>query len=172
MKPPAQSDIVTDTSVLINFLNVDRLDLFARSNTYRFFVTEHVKREITDHYPKQIARLEEGIASGALREIVVNTIEELVTFAELSTTKRLGLGECAAITAAVHRQLLLAIDDRQAIKATHRLCQEKKILTTTDVMVSFIQEGLLTVAEADQIKAAWETQYRFKLEFSSFQDKL
>jgi predicted nucleic acid-binding protein len=168
----ARRDVVTDTSILINFLNVDRLDLLARCSGYRFLVTEHVKREVTVHYPRQVERLDKGISSGTLVEIVVNSLEELETFAELSTTKRLGSGECAAIAAAAHRGLMLAIDDKQASKTARKLCKAHNVLDTVDLMVSFIKEGLLDIAEADSIKLAWETKYRFRLAFTSFQAKV
>jgi predicted nucleic acid-binding protein len=62
VEPQSPKDVVVDTSVLINFLNVDRLDLFASHPQYRFLVTEHVKREVTEHYPQQINRLNVGLA--------------------------------------------------------------------------------------------------------------
>ena len=43
------SAIVADTSVLINFLRVDRMDLIAR-HSHRFLVTDHVAGEVTDFY--------------------------------------------------------------------------------------------------------------------------
>ena len=43
------SAIVADTSVLINFLRVDRMDLIAR-HSHRFLVTDHVAAEVTDFY--------------------------------------------------------------------------------------------------------------------------
>jgi predicted nucleic acid-binding protein len=165
-------DVVVDTSVLINFLNVDRLDLLASHPRYRFLVTEHVRREITEHYPHQISRLTDALASGALTEIAVDSLPELSTFAELSVSGRLGLGECAAIAAAKHRGLMLAIDDKQAKKAAHKLCKPHTIVDTVELMVLFLKENLIGVTQADSIKQAWQDQFRFRLTFTSFREKL
>ena len=54
--------VVTDTSVLVNFLCIDRMDLIAR-HSYRFMITSHVVEEITDHYPEQQARLNAALAT-------------------------------------------------------------------------------------------------------------
>jgi len=40
--------VISDTSVLLNFLRIGRLDLLTSHRDYRFAVTEHVIGEITD----------------------------------------------------------------------------------------------------------------------------
>lgn len=167
-----KTPIVVDTSVLINFLRVDRLDLFARHPDFEFLVTEHVKAEVTRNYPQQLQRLLDGCQSGAVCEISVNNLAELETFNTLFSGKRLGAGECAAIAAAYHRGLLIAVDDKQAKKAAHRLCKPHSVLDTVDLMVFFIRAGLLDVAQADEIKRDWEANHRFRLPFNSFQQKI
>lgn len=62
--------VITDTSVLVNFLCIDRMDLIAR-HPHRFLITEHVKEEITDHYPEQQTRLNVALADGTLEEVTV-----------------------------------------------------------------------------------------------------
>ena len=62
--------VVTDTSVLVNFLCIDRMDLIAR-HSHCFMITEHVMEEITDHYPEQQARLNAVLADGTLEVITV-----------------------------------------------------------------------------------------------------
>ncbi len=47
-----------------------------------------------------------------------------------------------------------------------------RILRTADLMVSAIQAGLLTLAEADAIKEMWEKEHRFRLKITSFGDLL
>ena len=49
------SIIVADTSVLINFLKVDRMDLIG-AYPRQFLATDHVADEIADAYPEQQAR--------------------------------------------------------------------------------------------------------------------
>ncbi len=64
-------EVVIDTSVLINFLVIHRLDLLVGHPGFRFVVTDHVREEITEHYPEQMAQLEDAIDTGKITEIRV-----------------------------------------------------------------------------------------------------
>ncbi len=107
--------IVADTSVLINFLRIDRTDLIA-GHSHDFLATNHVAAEISDRYPDQQQRLAEALDAGVISETRVTMPEELKLFESLFTTGRLGAGECSAIAFAVRRGYILAIDDRLAIR--------------------------------------------------------
>ena len=163
--------VITDTSVLINFLVLDRASLLARMPTHRFVVTDHVRAEITAHYHEQLQRLEQAFSAQILEEITVSDLAEVQLFAEL-TAKGLGIGECSAIAVAVHRQLTLAIDDKQAIKKVASLGLNVSILTTESLMVLLIRQGALSVDDADTMKLEWETNHRFRLTFSSFRERI
>jgi predicted nucleic acid-binding protein len=52
--------IVSDTSVLINFIKINRLDLLGNCSLH-FLVTDHVKAEITDSFPDQFQRFQKGL---------------------------------------------------------------------------------------------------------------
>jgi len=47
-----------------------------------------------------------------------------------------------------------------------------QLLDTVEVMVMLIQDGVLTVEEADIIKADWEANHCFALRFTSFTEKI
>lgn len=162
--------VVLDTSVLINFLAVDRMDLLSRHPGYRFLVTEHVRGEVTAHYGEQVERLDAALATNALEETRVEAVEELALFAQLTQNRRLGLGECAAIAAAVHRGHVLAIDDKVARRAALALSQSLSVIDTQAAMVSLIRAGVLSVEDADAIKTDWETNHSFALKLRSFED--
>lgn len=91
--------VLLDTSVLINFLAVDRIDLLASHPDFRFIVTEHVRAEVTTHYADQLVRLRAALDAGSVEETRVESVEELTLFAQLTKNPRLGLGECAAMAA-------------------------------------------------------------------------
>ena len=91
-----QTVVITDTSVLINFLVLDRVELLARLPTHRFVVTDHVRAEITQHYSDQLQRLEQAFSAGILEEISVSDLAEVQIFAGL-TAHGLGVGEADAI---------------------------------------------------------------------------
>ena len=169
MTASSSTIVVTDASVLVNFLRINRLDLIA-DLPLRFTLTDHVADEVSDRYPDQRERLASALHAGILSEIAVTSPVELSLFGSLSASGRLGAGECAAIAVAVHRNHTLAIDDRRAITQARRTDQTVRIVTTQDLIVSMIRENLLTVPEADGIKHEWETKHRFRLKLESFQD--
>jgi predicted nucleic acid-binding protein len=166
-----QTIVITDTSVLINFLVLDQIALVVRLPAHKFLVTDHVRAEITAHYPDQLQRLDAALAAGILEEIQVRDLAEVQLFAEL-TAKGLGIGECSAIAVAVQRQLILAIDDKQAIKKIAACGYSLPILGTEGVVVLLIKNNVLTITDADAMKLQWEQHHRFKLTFGSFAERV
>ncbi len=162
-------NISCDASVLINFLRIDRIDLFEKCS-YAFLITDHVQDEISNFYPDQRAVLEHGLHRKALHKINVEAEQEFTLFAELNKSGQLGAGECAAIAVAHHRNYDLAIDDNQAIKKTLALPSPPVVLRTQDLILLMIQEHLLEIEEADQLIHIWATQHRFKLKIQSFSE--
>lgn len=112
------------------------------------------------------------LAAGWLREIPVTDPKALQLFTELSKSGRLGAGECSAIAVAVCRKRPLAIDDKAARKRASAFSPKVELLNTETLMVSLIQAGRLSVAEADAIKEDWEQDHRFKLAFKSFANRV
>jgi predicted nucleic acid-binding protein len=163
--------VIADTSVLINFLAINRMDLIER-HSCRFLITDQVRQEITEHYQEQFSHLKEVLEQGILEEISVTDPEEVEAFAKLTELESFGHGECACIAVALHRSYTLAIDDKKAIKQARLSCPTIRIATTEDLMVSMINTGLITVNEADAIKDEWALSYKFKLKISSFADLL
>ncbi len=172
MSSAGRAEVLVDTSVLVNFLNVDRLDLLAGHPSFLFLITNHVRKEITQHYAEQVLRLDEGVSSGAVMEIAVTSMAELNLFAQLSQGGRLGAGECAVIAAASVRGIPVAVDDKRAKKTALKHCPRQNVLDTVDLMVSLIRAGLIDVREADSIKQIWESTYRFRLTFQSFSERI
>jgi hypothetical protein len=161
--------VITDASVLINFLVLDRVGLLSRLTSVHFVVTEHVRAEITEHFPEQLQRLNVAFETGVIEEISVTDIVEVALFADL-TSKGLGVGECSAIAVAVNRKLTIAIDDKRALKKVARLGYNLEVLGTEQLVVQLIAESVLTTVEADQMKDDWEQNYRFKLSIVSFSE--
>ena len=170
-EPDQPAIVVTDASVLINFLRIDRIDLIA-GHSHAFLATDHVANEVSDRYPDQQRRFASALDSGALTLVPVAAAEELSLFASLSSTGRLGAGECSAIAVAVQRGYALAIDDRLANRVARRFAPSLHIVTTQDLVVSMIRQDLLDVDEADRIKHEWSDRHRFHLNLDSFGDLL
>lgn len=159
--------IVADTSVLINFLVIDRMDLLARY-ARRVLVTDHVAGEITSTYPDERRRYEAAVTAGAVEELRVDAEAELVLFARLAASGRLGAGECAAIAVAISRRHALAIDDRRATREARALVPAMEVLGTQAIMVELIRQGIVTASEADVLLAEWAGKHRFRLKITSF----
>jgi predicted nucleic acid-binding protein len=168
MATDGRDDAIIDASVLLNFLKIHRIDLLARHPAYRFIVVDLVKNEVTKR--GQAARLDAALHSGELvPDGPPETIDvaELATFAAM-TSMKLGSGDKAVIAAAKVRGLALAMDDKDAWKLGAAFCAGVTREGTVSIMVALIKAGVLTVAEADAIKADWEANHRFLLKFASF----
>lgn len=164
--------VVADTSVLINFLCIDRMDLISH-HPRRFLATDHVGSEITDSYPDQRNRYEAAVAAGVLDTCTVTDAVELDLFLRLGPGQKLGAGECSALAVAISRKHAKAIDDNRAVKRSIREVGAKlEILKTSDVIVNLIRAGRLDLTEADRIKAEWEHYHRFKPKAHSFRELL
>jgi hypothetical protein len=53
MATDGRSKAILETSVLVNFLKIDRTDLLANHPAYRFVVPDLVRNEVTRHYQKK-----------------------------------------------------------------------------------------------------------------------
>jgi hypothetical protein len=167
--------VVTDTSVLINFLKIDRMDLVG-SHPAGFLATDHVRDEISDRYPAQVERYAAALKAGWISEVAVVDPAEVELFRRLSSTQRLGPGECSAIAVALNRQHSLAIDDGRAIRNALRepglTGYSMTILRTQDIIAELIRTSVLTLGQADEIKAVWEAHHRFRIAVRSFANLL
>lgn len=172
MPAPARTPAVIDTSSLINFLKIDQARLLSLHPSLSFFVTDHVRGEVTRRYQVQFQRLETAFGAGYLTETTVDTLDELQTFAQLTALRRFGVGECAAIAAAFNRNWTIALDDGNAIKLIRRLYAGISVETTPSIIVALIRANVLTLAQADTFRDEWAANHRFKLPFNSFAEIL
>lgn len=164
--------VLLDTSVLINYARIGRLDLLAQHPRYSFCVTDHVRAEVLEHFREQFEAVNTAVSEGNLTELTANTASELEEFGKLVSMKNLGIGECSAIVVAKHRSLVLAIDDVTARNTALKFDPTLTLLGTEELMISLIQEGVLEVEEADRIKHDWEANHRFRLKFASFRERI
>jgi predicted nucleic acid-binding protein len=167
--------VIADTSVLINFLRIDRMDLIG-AHPASFIATDHVAAEIADTYPDQQARYAAALTAAHISEQRVDDPAELELFLRLAAHGRLGAGERSAIAVALNRKCALAIDDSRAIQ---RAIAEAgiagnpvAIVRTQDIVVELIRKGVISIQVADKILVDWATNHRFKLKIASFKDLL
>ncbi len=166
--PGERKQVVLDTSVLLNFLRVGRLDLLVGLPGHEFLLTDHVRGEVTE--PAHAETLRAYLQDGRLREVRVDDPGELEAFGRLTALRMLGVGECAALAVAVQRGLPIAIDDKVAQKKAAALFGFERFVGTADLVVAAIRGGLVDVPGADEMKRRWESELRFRLGFGSFMD--
>ncbi len=170
---PSGLIIIADTSVLINFLRIDRMDLIG-AHSSAFMATEHVGSEVSDSYPDQQARYRAALDAGFVTEERVDDPAEVELFLKLRRQPRLGTGECSAISVAMNRGHALAVDDNRAIN--HALQEaglakrHLRIVRTQDILADLVRAGVLSISAADAILADWAINHRFRTRISSIRD--
>ena len=167
--------VVADTSILINFLRIDRMDLIG-AHPASFIATDHVAGEIADTYPEQQARYAAALSAAHISEQPVDDPVELELFLRLSAHGRLGAGERSAIAVALNRKCALAIDDSRAIQKAIAEAgitgNPVTIMRTQDIVVELIRKGVISIEAADKILVDWATNHRFRLKIASFKEVL
>lgn len=176
MATDGRTKAIIETSVLVNFLKIGRADLLARHPAYRFVVPALVRNEVGTRpcYAAQAAGLASAFTAGHLLAddpADATTMAELGAFAAMSPLK-IGEGERAAIAAAYARSLPLAMQDRRAWSRSAAYSAGIPREDTVSIIVSLIKADVLTVAQADALKAEWEVNHSFRLKFSSFAEVL
>lgn len=160
--------VVSDSSVLINFINIDRLNLLGALPGFDFVIPDHVEAEITQ--PEQKACLAVAIEAGHLKREAMTDLTEIGVFAEL--TQVMGKGEAACLAMAKERGWWIAADERgRFLRQVRERLGEARLLNTPGILLKAIRANVLTVAEADKLKAELE-RHRFKMKFGSFGELL
>ena len=160
--------VITDTSILINFLHTNHLGLLGRLPGFRFVIPDEVIAEISQ--PGQQQFVTEALAAGHVQRDSISSPDELALFAELRQT--LGAGESSCLALAEKRGWIVACDEKRVfLREARKRLGEGRILNTPGIYLLSIQAGLITVADADEAKATLEKR-RFQMSFRSFSDLL
>jgi predicted nucleic acid-binding protein len=159
-------NVSTDACILINLLRVHRLDLLGALPPYSFYAPPEALNEIT--YPEQQAEIQEALDHGWIHEAHLETIDELQLFTKAN--ERLGSGESACLALAEARNWILGTDDSKGVKWKRVISAAGiTVLNTPGIILLAIRQGVLSVQQADEIKATLEAN-KFRMGFASFQD--
>lgn len=165
MDPPDLTEIVLDTSILLNFVKVGHVGLLGRLGP-PIVLLDHVLDEV--RRPEQRTAVEAAVAAGALRLERVTDLTEVTLFAEFRAGGRLGAGECAVLAVALNRNLVAGLQDQRAQAEGLRRRKTLDVRQTEDLVVALLRGNHLTVDEADQLLVEWATKHRFKSRIASF----
>lgn len=167
-RSPSSGTVVVDTSVLINLIHVRRLHLLGSLRGCEFIAPRQVMEQVTD--PPRAQALAAALAQGHLRREPITDPAELAAYADLRQIMENGEAACLAIAQA--RGWVVSSDEggRFVHHARQRL-GEGRILNTPGILLLAIQQGLLSIDEADDLKEMLERR-RFKMKFGSLRDLL
>jgi len=142
-----------DTCVFVNFAIVGRVDLIVQISGFSFHVPQEVVDEVTIAAQRQL--LDQVLASGDLKKTEVHEVSELARFAEYS--QRFGRGESACLAIAACRGWVFATDESKDKRLKKEIEASKvRIVNTPGLLLKAIQNGVLSVNEADAIKGELE----------------
>lgn len=165
----AEPLVILDTSVLINYAHVDRLDVLAGCFA-EIRVVEQVQSELQRENQK--LALDRALDSGIVTPCAVTDLSDIEEAFRLVFEDRRGRGESFSFVYARSQNGVLAIDDKRAVALFRRKHPELITATSKELMVRAIQRGLISIHEADAIKLIWENECRYKLLFGSFREQL
>ena len=154
--------VVLDTSVIINYANVNRFHLLLRVIDEIAFVPD-VTREVTREH-QRIA------LDSMMLESQCSFVDDDALSTEaiaLASRTGLGRGECFAYHHARENNCYLASDDRRAISIFARIEENVPIVTSVDILKLLLQEEIVDDVEAAEIVADWSSTYRFRVSWPS-----
>ena len=157
--------IILDTSVLLNFVNIGRIELLGQLGA-SVVLPDQVLGEI--RRPGQREAVEGAVTTGILDLQSIRNPAEVALFADLRTDGRLGAGECAVLAVALARNWVAGLQDRRARLEGQRRRKDLALCQTEDLVLALIQAGRLTVEEADGFLVEWTTRHRFRARLTSF----
>lgn len=161
--------VVVDTSILINFAWIGRLDLFGELVGVEFWIPPMVLEEV--RHPELRPRVEAAVRSGWLLEVEATLPEQEETGRILQEDfLHGGEAECLAIAAA--RGCFIACDESNPKfrRVQRRILGEHRCVTTADLVVACLARGMIGLGEADGFLPIW-LRNRFKLGIASFAER-
>ena len=167
MKQQGPTPIVLDTSILLNFVKIGRVELLGQLGTSVVLLDQVLDEVIRSDQRKAVKG---AVAAGTLDLQSVRNPVEVALFTELRAGGRLGAGECAVLAVALTRDWVAGLQDRRARTEGQRRRGDLVLCQTEDLVLKLIQAGYLTLEEADGFLAEWAAKHHFKSRVTSFRD--
>jgi predicted nucleic acid-binding protein len=157
--------IVIDTSVLLNFVRIERVDLLECLKT-PLLMPADVLTEVTRAEHRMVVN--QAIADGILMVETISAFAEVALFADLARGGRLGPGERATLAVALARGITAAVQDRPAHAELRRRDKQASVVTTEDIVRHAIHAGVIAVPAADALLLEWRARHRFASRLTTF----
>ena len=167
MEQQDPTPIVLDTSILLNFVKIGRVELLGQLGT-SVVLLDQILDEV--RRPKQRKVVKDAVTASTLDLQSVRNPVEVALFTELRAGGRLGAGECAVLSVALTRNWAAGLQDRRAGTEGQRRREDLALYQTEDLVLKLIKSDYLTIEEADGFLAEWAAKHRFKSKITSFRD--
>jgi predicted nucleic acid-binding protein len=156
----AETAVATDTSLLLNFLRIDRTDILSALPGFGFQVLNHVVDEVTKE--PHASRLQTALHQAHVVEFELTDLDAIADYNELRAN--LGDGEAATIAAGAQLHWIIGLDEKgRAKREAIARVGEQNLLNTPGILVHAVRAELLTVQEAEQVRLDLAVQsYRIK----------
>ncbi|HEX4961165.1 MAG TPA: hypothetical protein VF173_10040 [Thermoanaerobaculia bacterium] len=158
--------VAVDANVLINFANLNRLDLLGALSGFDFVTPPEAREEVASAEARD--RLDFALDVGHLRETRLEGTETLTLYADFR--RILGQGESACLALAATEGWSVASDEKRVFLREARLhLGAERIFNTPGLLLLAVRRSLLSVDQADKAKAVLE-RCRFRMTFGSFRE--
>jgi len=153
--PKSKGLLLLETSVLISFLKILRLDILGLLDR-DLVITEEVDAEIKGaKYPFQRQHLNSHLELGTVRIVQLEELATVNLKSQMLALGAFGTGECSSAAKALELDCVVAMTDLDAIKAFQRKYPDLKVCSVLDLMCELVCDGQLSVADADLILPSW-----------------
>jgi hypothetical protein len=158
--------VVVDSSFLINFLVLDRMDILGGLPQFRFHVVNHVCAEI--RYEDQRGRLQAALESGIVTEIEITDPGRDPAVRRVPSVPR-GWGVCLLAVAVSRRWVISADEKGRFRRELFERLGENYLLDTAGALVTAIKAGVITVEQAEAIRGRLR-ENRFEMDPRPFDE--
>lgn len=160
--------VILDADFLSSFAWVNRLDILEGLYSKRMIILEEVLEELS-RVPHLASKVKLSIRNGHIKcEAMFADSPEAIQLAKFLETGRYGTGEASCMAYLTQHDGILGSNNLSDVKA-FCIQNNKRLLTTADVMYQAYEKGLINLDEADKIWTDMLSKRR-KLPASSFSE--
>ena len=145
-----ESPVILDADFLSSFAWVNRLDILEGLYSKRMIILEEVLEELS-RVPHLASKVKLSIGNGHIKcETMFADSPEALQLAKFLETSRYGTGEASCMAYLTQHDGILGSNNLSDVNA-FCIQNNKRLLTTADVMYQAYEKSLISLEEADKI---------------------
>ena len=146
--------IVSDATVLINFLETNSLGILIKTFSGRLHITDVVRGEIKHHHGELTKAIE--AKQIMVHEVTIDEVKHLE-----KSYSNLHAGEASCIELAREKSWRVATDDGTAKGIIAKVLNPSYVVTTFDILLEAVRLGLMKKGEVQPLLTKMEQQASF-----------